>query len=189
MARKNTDPIRMTANIEGDFAVFITGMRVNQFWKIHKWLPNMSAMRKIIPVLAENREYGALGGQVWYSLRGLLLIVYFRSVEQMEFFANDPNAPHAEAWRAFFRRISKNKREVGVWHETYVVRDGEYEAVYAFMPKPTGLGSVRDAWVPVQHKGDKAALRRAAGARAAAERATAEANGHGDLTVAATADS
>jgi len=30
---------RMTAQVEGDFAVFFIGMRINSFWKIHKWLP------------------------------------------------------------------------------------------------------------------------------------------------------
>lgn len=38
----------------------------------------------------------------------------------------------------------KNRREdVGIWHETYLVRAGEYEAIYSGMP-PHGLGRVSD---------------------------------------------
>jgi hypothetical protein len=29
---------RMTAQVEGDFVVFLIGMRINRFWKVHKWL-------------------------------------------------------------------------------------------------------------------------------------------------------
>ena len=28
---------RMTADIEGDFVVFLIGMRFNKPWKLHKW--------------------------------------------------------------------------------------------------------------------------------------------------------
>jgi hypothetical protein len=27
---------RMTVQLEGDFVVFLIGMRINRFWKIHK---------------------------------------------------------------------------------------------------------------------------------------------------------
>ncbi|OFA03606.1 monooxygenase family protein [Duganella sp. HH101] len=30
---------RLTAEVEGDFVVFLIGMRINKPWKIHKWLP------------------------------------------------------------------------------------------------------------------------------------------------------
>lgn len=30
---------RMTVKIEGDFVVFLIGMRINKPWKLHKWLP------------------------------------------------------------------------------------------------------------------------------------------------------
>ena len=37
---------RMTAKVEGDFVVFLIGMRINRLWKIHKWLPVFLAMTK-----------------------------------------------------------------------------------------------------------------------------------------------
>jgi hypothetical protein len=32
-------PQRMSAQVEGDFVVFLIGMRINKPWKLHKWLP------------------------------------------------------------------------------------------------------------------------------------------------------
>jgi fumigallin biosynthesis monooxygenase-like protein len=45
---------------------------------------------------------------------------------------------HLEAWRNYWRRVGKSTR-TGIWHETYLVRAGEYEAIYGNMP-PYGLG-------------------------------------------------
>ena len=39
---------RMAAEMEGDFVVFAIGMRVNKAWKLHKWLPVASAMRRML---------------------------------------------------------------------------------------------------------------------------------------------
>lgn len=30
---------RMTAELDGDFVVFLIGMRINRPWMIHRWLP------------------------------------------------------------------------------------------------------------------------------------------------------
>ena len=43
------------------------------------------------------------------------------------------------AWQAFNRAVGSNG-DVGIWHETYVVRPGAYETVYNNMP-PWGLGA------------------------------------------------
>jgi hypothetical protein len=50
------------------------------------------------------------------------------------------------AWQAFQRAVGTNG-DVGIWHETYVVRGGAYENVFVNMP-PYGLGAagtLRDA--------------------------------------------
>ena len=39
----------------------------------------------------------------------------------------------AVAWRNYWKRVGKDNR-TGIWHETYLVRAGEYEAMYANMP-------------------------------------------------------
>lgn len=175
MGSKPANPIRMTADIEGDFVVFMTGMHIYKLWKVHKWWGNMTAMMNIMPILFSNEAYGALGCHYWVNLRGLLLVGYFRSFEHLEHFANDKEAPHAQAWRDFYKRMGKDG-DVGLWHETYLVRAGEYEAAYGHMREPTGLGATFAAeWVPVSARGDRAMDRRYATERAAA----ASSNGDG----------
>ncbi len=47
-------PKRITATIDGDFVVFLIGMRINKPWKIHKWLPVVRAMGKMLKELGCN---------------------------------------------------------------------------------------------------------------------------------------
>jgi hypothetical protein len=37
--------------------------------------------------------------------------------------------------------MKETRGDVGIWHETYKVRAGEYEAIYSGMP-PYGLGKI-----------------------------------------------
>ena len=53
-------PGRYTANIDGDFVVFHIGMRINKFWKVHKWLPVARAMGPMLRTLSEHPEKGLL---------------------------------------------------------------------------------------------------------------------------------
>ena len=54
-------PQRVTAQIEGDFVVFLIGMRINKPWKFHKWLPVFLAMPKMLKELERRPEPGVLG--------------------------------------------------------------------------------------------------------------------------------
>lgn len=65
-----------TGYVEGDFVVFLIGMRINKPWKIHKWLPVALAMPRMLKELEGNRESGYLG-----NITGLGVIVqYWRSI-------------------------------------------------------------------------------------------------------------
>jgi hypothetical protein len=128
-------PKRMTAEIDGDFVVFLIGMRINKPWKIHKWLPVFLAMTPMLKELEKHPESGFLG-----HIQALGVIVqYWRSFEQLEAYARDRDVLHWPAWVAFNKRTGNNREDVGIWHETYRVRAGEYETVYSGMP-PIGLG-------------------------------------------------
>ena len=59
-------------------------------------------------------------------------------------FAKDTDDPHLDAWRNYWKRVGKSAR-AGIWHETYLVRAGEYEAIYGNMP-PHGLGKASPRW-------------------------------------------
>ena len=123
-------PKRVTANIQGDFVVFLIGMRINKPWKIHKWLPVAQAMPKMIKELYQHPECGFLGHIMSFKV----IVQYWKSFEHLEAYARDPNHEHWPAWVEFNRKLGKSRGDVGIWHETYKVRAGEYECVYSGMP-------------------------------------------------------
>jgi len=51
----------------------------------------------------------------------------------LERFAKNPTDPHLEAWQRFNRAIGSDG-SVGIWHETYMIEPGRYEAIYGNMP-------------------------------------------------------
>jgi len=128
---------RLTAKLEGDFVVFLIGMRINQPLKLHKWLPVAAAMPRMLKELQQQPERGLLHAELWFS-RTILVLQYWRSMEQLLAYAKDKEAEHLPAWRAFNRAIGTDG-SVGIWHETYAVSAGTYENIYVNMP-PFGLG-------------------------------------------------
>jgi hypothetical protein len=128
---------RMAAKLDGDFVVFLIGMKINRPWKLHKWLPVAKAMPKMLKELSQKPESGFIGFQI---LGGIppVIVQYWRSFEQLEAYAKDRDAQHYPAWKEFNKKVKSNG-DVGIWHETYKVRAGEYECIYNNMP-PYGLG-------------------------------------------------
>ncbi len=123
---------RMTAQVEGEFVVFLIGMRVNRFWKIHKWLPVVLAMPRMIRELEADPTSGFLGVQAWFG-NPSIMVQYWRSFDHLEQYAKARDKTHWPAWVAFNKAIG-GSGDVGVWHETYRVRPGDYECVYNNMP-------------------------------------------------------
>jgi hypothetical protein len=128
---------RMCAQIDGEAVVFLIGMRINKLWKIHKWLPVAMAMPRMLRELGQNPSLGFLGSHSWFG-RTIIVLQYWRSVEDLQAYAKNRDRAHLPAWAAFNRAVGKNG-DVGIWHETYRTREGDYETVYANMP-PFGLG-------------------------------------------------
>ncbi len=123
---------RMTGRMDGDFVVFLIGMRVNRWWKIHRWLRVALAMPRMIRELLAHPDLGFLGAEQWFG-RTTVMVSYWRSTEQLMAYARSRTAAHLPAWRDFNRLIGTNG-DVGIWHETYRVRPGDYESVYVNMP-------------------------------------------------------
>jgi hypothetical protein len=139
MAVASVIPKRVTAEIEGDFVVFLIGMRINRFWKAWNWLPVFIAMPRMLRELERNPEAGLLGASFYMaSPRRPTVVQYWRSFEHLEAYARSKDAEHWPAWVAFNKRIGSSG-EVGIWHETYLVPAGAYDCVYNNMP-PIGLG-------------------------------------------------
>lgn len=130
-------PTRLTAEIEGPFAVFLIGARINQPWNVPAWLPVVRAMPRMLQELARHPELGLLGGQA----HGTTLVQYWRSAEHLQAYAQARDREHLPAWRAFYQAARRSPAAVGIWHETYRVEAGAYETVYYAMP-PFGLGRV-----------------------------------------------
>lgn len=131
---------RFTANIQEPFVVFLIGMRINSIFAIRKWLPVASAMGPMVAALNKYPEKGYLGGYALVGLRGPTMVQYWRSFEELEHFARNPGDAHLAAWKRFNQAAGK---EVGVWHETFQVNPGQYEAVYINMPRH-GLASAAE---------------------------------------------
>lgn len=124
-------PGRWTAELDGDFVVFLIGMRVNRPWKVHKWWPVLRAMPRILTELEAHPEWGCLATE-----NGLGVIVqYWRSFDHLEAYARNPQGIHWPAWTEFNRVVRSSSGDVGIWHETFLVRAGEYETVYGSMPR------------------------------------------------------
>lgn len=124
---------RWTARPEGCGAVFLIGMRFNRPWRVDRWWPVATAMPRMLRYLDEHPELGMLGGHLWFG-RTTVLVSYWRDGEDLVRFAAAREAPHREAWRRFNRAVA-GSGAVGIWHETYLVRPGETEAIYGDMPR------------------------------------------------------
>jgi hypothetical protein len=141
---------RMCAQLDGDFVVFLIGVRINKPWKLHKWVPVFLAMPRMLKELEARPDSGFLGSQS----AGFTVVQYWRSFEALEAYARDANRGHWPAWVDFNKRMGKSRGDVGIWHETYRVRAGEYEAIYSGMPA-SGLGKV-GSLVPARMRFDTA---------------------------------
>lgn len=146
---------RVTAEVSGEVVIFLIGMRINRLWKIHKWLPVVLAMPRMLRELSRDPRSGFLGGHFWFG-NPVVLLQYWRSFEDLERYARDPDREHQPAWAAFNRAVGSNG-DVGIWHETYRVRPGDFECVYNNMP-PFRLAKATQI-VPVSGRRESAAGR------------------------------
>ena len=124
---------RVTAELPGNFVVFLIGMRINKPLLVHKWLPVAAAMPRMIRELSRQPELGLLHAESWFS-RSVLMVQYWRSMEQLLAYATNREAEHLPAWKAFNQAVGTSGA-VGIWHETYAISPGRFESVYVNMPR------------------------------------------------------
>jgi hypothetical protein len=127
-------PGRHTGRLDGDFVVFLIGMRFNRPWKARRSLRVFMAMRPMVKELEANPQSGFLHAEYGFLFGGPALVQYWRSFEDLERFARDPDALHLPAWRRFNQLVS-GSGDVGIWHETFRVHAGDYEVIYNNMPR------------------------------------------------------
>ncbi|MFS4095976.1 DUF4188 domain-containing protein [Streptomyces sp. AF1A] len=145
---------RTTADAQGEVVVLLIGMRINRFWAVHLWLPVLLAMVRMLRELEKDPARG-LRGRVLLtaSPRTYYVVQYWESKEKLYAYATAPDAFHHKAWAQLNRkeRTGKLRGQVGIWHETYVVPEGSYEAIYGDMPA-FGLAAAHGQ-IPLEKRG------------------------------------
>jgi hypothetical protein len=129
---------RVCAEVEGEFVLFLIGMRINTWWKVWAWAPVAMAMPKMLIELAKQPDLGLLNARTHFGFPDIVVVQYWKNFEQLEAYAKSGAGAHLPAWRAFNKAVGSNG-DVGIWHETYLIKPGQYETVYNNMP-PFGLG-------------------------------------------------
>lgn len=133
---------KVAAERDEEFVVFHIGLRINAFWKIHRWLPIFLIAPRMVRELVSDPESGLLGSRtvVGPGIRNIGFVQYWDSFEALRDYARDSDRLHFPAWQDYYEDGTKEDASVGIWHETYVVDPEEYETVYNNMP-PHGLAA------------------------------------------------
>lgn len=141
---ENSDPV----------VVFLIGMRINKPLALNKWLPVFNAMPGMIRELYTHKEdLGFLSMESFFGLKTTVMIQYWRSTEDLLKYAK--NERHLTAWKNFNKKIGNNDA-VGIYHETYEVKPGNYESVYGNMP----IYGLAKAMEHIQINGDSNSARK-----------------------------
>jgi hypothetical protein len=137
---------KVAADRSTEFVVFHIGIRINAFWKLHRWLPIVLIAPRMVRELVSDPDSGLLGSQtvVGPGIRNLGFIQYWDSFDALREYARDSDRMHLSAWQEYYEDGTKEDAAVGIWHETYVIDPDEYETVYNNMP-PHGLGACDDS--------------------------------------------
>lgn len=98
---------RVTSSLEGDFVVFLIGLRINEPLKVHKWWPVVRAMPRMLEEPHRQPELGFIHAEMCFS-RTTIMVQYWRSMQQLLAYAKNKNAEHLPAWQAFNKAVGTN---------------------------------------------------------------------------------
>lgn len=128
---------RHTANYPEEFVVVLIGFRINKLSKVKEWLPVLRGAKSMTKNALKLPGKPLLNSETVWSLddpRVFFMVQHWRSFEDLTTWANDKSLDHKPAMKAFFKRTGYNGN-VGIWHEVYKVSAGQFEAIYANMPR------------------------------------------------------
>ncbi|TNC22122.1 monooxygenase family protein [Amycolatopsis alkalitolerans] len=131
---------KWAAELDGDFVVFLIGARPSVRHPL-AWFRDLGGrrgMKHMLDRLTADPDSGLLG----YTMGFPVIVQYWRSFEHLEAFAADTGEAHPGAEKTYWQRVSRHGHGAGIWHETFLVKAGQYEAVYGNMPA-FGLGAAR----------------------------------------------
>lgn len=124
---------RFAADPPDGTVLFLIGMRINKWWKIHRWIPPFYAMLPMLRELARQSDRGYLGHHIWLG-RTTVIIQYWKGMDELMAYARDAGAGHVPGWRNFNRNVG-NGGDVGVWHEAYATHPDQLHIIYRNMPE------------------------------------------------------
>ena len=116
MAKVNNQ--RMTVEIEGDFVVFLIGMRINKPWKIHKWLPVFAG--DAADAARSWRKAGVGVSRLSAVSRRDRAVLAVVRAPRSATRAIATRCTGRRGWRST-RSVRRGAGDVGIWHETYRV--------------------------------------------------------------------
>ena len=128
------NPGRWTAAIDGDFVVFLIGAELRDPEQAGPASELLVTMVDMLTELSQDPSQGLLGFQQFGPGLGGVIVQYWRSFEALEAYAKNPGAKHAPVWRAWNRLAEGEVAAAAIWHETFKVSAGNYEAMYQNMP-------------------------------------------------------
>ncbi len=100
-------------------------------------LPALRTFASMPPMLAEqrrDREIGMLWTTTALSWPVIQITQVWRSFDDLERYAQLSNGQHTRIWR-WFNTLGQRGVSTGIWHETYRIAPGSYEAIYVNMPR------------------------------------------------------
>lgn len=139
---RNAHPVlrgRYAPEIEGDFCVFHIGLILNG----HIPSKEMKDIRDAFVAMhkeleADPEKYGFLGSTTYVAANirvdGPISLQYWRSQQQLNAYARDHMSKHFPnmLWTS---KTMKSSPHIGIWHESFNVRAGEYEGIYVNCPQ------------------------------------------------------
>lgn len=124
---------RLTTASDAESVVFLLGMRINRLWAVPEVARVGIAMGRMIAELLRHGNLGLLSARTFVSGRDVMVVQYWRSAEELQEYARADGRHHLPAWRDF-NHTMRAAAHIGIWHETYRVAPGMYEAIYVNMP-------------------------------------------------------
>ena len=98
---------RVSGEIEGEFVLFLIGVRLNKPWKLN-WLPLLGQCRVCARNSTKSPNLGMMHYRVHFGFPNTMVVQYWRSFEQLTAYAQDRIQLHLPAWSAFNKAISNN---------------------------------------------------------------------------------
>jgi hypothetical protein len=135
-------PGRYTASNDRELVVFLIGMRFNGWRGLGNALRIFMEMPKMLAELQREPTLGLLESRLALEWPVISITQYWNSFEQLEHYAAASNNEHLPAWKRF-NKLGRAGEGAGIWHETYRIPAGSYEAIYANMPR-FGLAKALD---------------------------------------------